>query len=201
MRSARKYLCLGFVVLGSTVTAQPISDGETVAKLVSDLLPLKLAVASEEPLKDGVYNAAELQSLETYSQSQAMKVFQKDLREFRFQRHPRRPNPLTGRVVARPLISADQGYKLAYVLTAKDLSQAKLSPLVEALIGIQDSAAECSDTSAPLRNSAEFQTSAEKARNALQDLGVSKHDIHIVMDSLFRGAIAAAAPPPTFKYQ
>lgn len=59
----------------------------------------------------------------------------------------------------------------------------------------------CSNTRAPLRNSDEFRTSIENARNALQALGVSNHDVHVVVDSLFRGAINAALPPPTFKYQ
>lgn len=188
------------LLLAATVAAQPPSDGEIVAKLVADLLPLKLAVASDDPLKDDVYTSAELQSVETYSQSQAMKALEKDLREFRFQHHPRRPNPL-GKVVTRPLIGADQAYKLAYILTGKDLTEVNLTPLVEALMGILDSAAECSDTRAPLQNSTEFRDAAENARNALQALGVSKRDVHIVMDSLFRGAINAALPPPTFKYQ
>jgi hypothetical protein len=189
------------LLLVAALAGQPKPDDQIVAKLASDLLPLKLAVASDEPLKDDVYTHTELQSVETYSQSQTMKAFEKDLREFRFQRHPRRPNPSTGIVVIRPLIGSDQGYKLAYVLTGKDLSEANLSPLVGALMGILDSAAVCSDTRAPLQNSAEFRAAAENARNALEALGVSKHDVHIVMDSLFRGAVHAASPPPTFKYQ
>ena len=81
------------------------------------------------------------------------------------------------------------------------MSETNLTPLVEALVGIVGKAAVCSNTHAPLQNSDEFRTSAEKARNALQALGVSKRDVHIVMDSLFRGAINAASPSPTFRYQ
>lgn len=184
-----------------TVTAQSVSDEDIVAKLTSDLLALKLAVASDEPLKDDAYTPAELQSIETYSQSQAMKPFETDLARIKAKQHAVRLRPHYGPILLRPLLGVDQSYKLAYVLTGKDLSEASLSPLVKALLGMVDTAAFCSDTRATLQNSAEFRTSAENVRNALEGLGVSKHDVRIVMDSLFRGAIYAAAPPPTFKYQ
>jgi hypothetical protein len=201
MLSGMRRLFLAPFLLAAAVAAQPISHDEIVAKLTADLLPLKLAVASDDPLKDDVYTPAELQSVETYSQSQAMKAFEKDLIQFRLQRYHPRPNPLTGTVVLRPFIGPDQAYKLAYVLTGKELTETNLAPLVQALVGIRGSAAVCSNTRARLQNSAEFRSSAENARNALQGLGVSKHDVHIVMDSLFRGAILAASPQPTFKYQ
>jgi hypothetical protein len=189
------------LLLAATLAADSTDDKEIVAGLVADLLPLKLAVGWDEPLKDEVYTSAELQSVETYSQSQAMKSFGTDLFRFRFTRHPPRPNPVSGGFALRPFLGPDQAYKLAHVLTGKDLTEANLSPLVEALVGILESAAVGSNTRAPLQNSAEFRASAENARNALQALGVSKRDIHIVMDSLFRGAIKAASPPPKFKYQ
>jgi len=189
------------LLTAATITAQSMNDEEIVAKLTSDLMALKLAVASGEPLKDDAYTPTELQSVETYSQSQAMKRFETDLAKFRVKHHPVRHELGYGPVLIRPFVGPDQAYKLAYVLTGKDLSETSLSALVEALLGIVDTAATCSETRTPLQNSAEFRASAEKARNALQGLGVSKRDIHIVMDSLFRGAIHAATPPPTFKYQ
>jgi hypothetical protein len=159
-------------------------------------------VASDDPLKDHIYTPTELQSVETYSQSQAMEVFGNDLIELRLKRFPpRRSAAMAGGIAFRPFIGPDQAYKIANVLTGKDLTEADLSPLLNALVGIQGSAAECSNTRAPLQNSADFRTSAEKARNALAALGLSNRDIHIVMNSLFRGAIAAASPPPIFKYQ
>lgn len=194
-------LFLAPILAAAVLPAQPIRHDEIVARLTSDLLALKLAVASDEPLKDGVYTPAELQSVETYSQSQAMKAFEKDLAKFRFQNRVAHPKPVNGRIEIRSLIGPDLGYKLAYVLTGKDLSAAGLSPLVQAVISISEGAAVCSDTRTPLQNSAEFRSSAEKARDALEGLGVSNRDLHIVMDALFRGAISAASPQPTFKYQ
>jgi hypothetical protein len=184
-----------------TVLAQSGSDEDMIAKLTSDLLALKLAVASDEPLKDDPYTPTELQSVETYSQTQAMKRFGADLANFKAKHHSVRLRPHYGPILLRPLMGADQSYKLAYVLTGKDLSETNLSRFIHALLGMVDSAASCSDTRAPLQDSAAFRTFAENARDALEGLGVSKHDVHIVMDSLFRGAIYAATPQPTFKYQ
>lgn len=80
MLYSMRRLVLESVLLTATfaaapITAQTLSETDVVSRLTSDLLPLKLAVASDEPLKDHVYSLAELQSLETYSQSQAMKPF------------------------------------------------------------------------------------------------------------------------------
>jgi hypothetical protein len=194
-------LLLGPLLFVATVAAQPTIDDQIVAKLVSDLLPLKLAVASEEPLKDNVYTPTELQSVETYSQSQAMKRFQNDLIGYQLQQETAMRPPGPKGVSLRSFIGPDQGYKIAKVLTGKDLPEAGLKPLVEALVGMVESANECRDTRSPLQNSEQFRGSAEKALKALDALGVNKHDVHILMDSLFRGAINAASPPPTFKYQ
>jgi hypothetical protein len=195
-------LSLGLLLCVATAAGQPTTDDQIIAKLVSDLLPLKLAVASDDPLKDDIYTPTELQPVETYSESQAMKVFGKRPDRTPTETFPpRRSAAMAGENAFRPFIGPDQAYKLGYVLTGKDLTQANLAPLVEELVGIQGRAAECSNTRVPPQNSADFRTSAEKARNALGALGLSNRDIHIEMDSLFSGAIAAASPPPTFKYQ
>ena len=55
------------LLCASTVAAQSGSDEDIVAKLTSDLLALKLAVASDEPLKDDPYSCTETQSRETYA--------------------------------------------------------------------------------------------------------------------------------------
>ncbi|HLH30140.1 MAG TPA: hypothetical protein VKY31_02985 [Terriglobia bacterium] len=130
-----------------------------------------------------------------------MKPFESDLAKFRFKQHPALGKPVNGRILIRPFFGPDQSYKLAYVLTGKDLSEAKLSPLVEAILAIVESADVCSETKSPLQNSAQFHSAAENARNALEALGIDKHEVHILMDSLFRAAIRAASPPPTSKYQ
>jgi len=136
MLSNVRRLLLSLLLLVVTVAAQSAKDRDLVVKLISDLLPLKLAVASDEPLKDDVYTSAELQSVQTYSQSQAMMPFGNDLIRFRFKLHHSRPNPVSGGVVLRPFFGPDQSYKLAYVLSGKDLTEANLSPLIEALLGI-----------------------------------------------------------------
>ena len=63
------------LLVAAITVAQPPTDAAIVAKLVSDLLPLKLAVASDDLLKEDAYTQDELQSVETYSQSQATKPF------------------------------------------------------------------------------------------------------------------------------
>src|SRR5690242_11133697 len=104
-------LSLGLLLCAATLAGQRTTDDQIAAKLIADLLPLKLAVASDEPLKDDVYTPTELQSVETYSQSQAMKTFEKDLMQFRGKRYLPRPNPLTGIIVERSFIGPDQAYK------------------------------------------------------------------------------------------
>lgn len=189
------------LLLAPIAAAQPPTGAAIVAKLVSDLLPLKLAVCSDDPLKDDVYTRNELQSVETYSQSQAMKPFEWDLAKFRFEQHPALRKPVNGRIFIRSFIGPDQSYKLAYVLTGKDLSEANLASLVEAIVAMVDSVDVCRETESPLQNSAGFRSAAEKARDALEALGIGKHDVHVVMDSLFRAAIRGVVPLPTFKYQ
>jgi len=61
----------------------------------------------------------------------------------------------------RSFAGPNQAYKLAFVLTGKDFSAINVTPLVEALVGILESADVCSDTGAPLQSSTEFRSSAE----------------------------------------
>src|SRR5690349_15121219 len=144
MLSIMRRLLLSSLLCVATVAGQPTTNDQIVAKLVSDLLPLKLAVASDDPLKDDLYTPTELQSAETYSQSQAMKTFGNDLIKFRLKRYPPHRSPaMAGGIAIKPFIGPDQAFKLAYVLTGKDLTEANLSPLVEALMGIQGSAVVC----------------------------------------------------------
>lgn len=193
-----RVLCL--LLLPAIAAAQP-NDAGIAAKLASDLLALKLAVASDEPLKDDPYTPVELQSVETYSQSQAMKSFTKDLGMFRFQAYFAHSKPVMGPIAIKPFIGPDQAYKLAFVLTGKDLPEASLRPLAEGLLNMLESIDACMERRSPLENSEEFRSSAEKTRDALQTLGVGRRDVHIVMDSLFRGAITAVVPPPRLTYQ
>ncbi len=59
----RRLFLLVPLVLTFAYGAPPVPETDIVARLTADLLPLKLAVASDEPLKDDVYTQAELQSL------------------------------------------------------------------------------------------------------------------------------------------
>lgn len=181
-------------------SAPPPNDAGAVPKFVSDLLPLKDAIAADEPLKYDVYTPAELQSVETYSQSQALRPFTTDLARLYFQDylalHPR-----PGRLVSLPFIGPDQAYKLGTVLTGKELTEANLKPLVEGVVGMLESIDASQETSSALGDSTEFRASAEKVWNALKAFQVSNSDLRIVMESLFEGAENAKVEVPRLKYQ
>src|SRR5207248_2820429 len=132
------------------------------------------------PLKDDVYAPAELQSLVTYSQHKVIDALHKDLVELQFKSNRVRKNPGDASLSFGPFFGPDQGYKLTSALAGKDLSEDNVTPLVEGIIGMAESAIECRNTSAPLQNSAAFRTSAEKTWTALQTLGVKNPELRVV---------------------
>ena len=189
------------LLLATSLPAQIPDAVQIVSKMTSDLLPLKSALISSEPLKDDVYTPAELQSLVTYSQHKVIQSYQKDLVEIQFRHNLALRKPDNAPVSFGSFFSPDQAYKLTSVLAGKDLSEENLMPLVEGIVGMAESAAESSATSAPLEKSVAFRTAAEKFWSALHALGVGNPDLEIVTDALFRGAKAAASPPVHITYK
>ena len=101
-------------------------------------------------------------------------------------------------LAARP---ADQAYKLAWVLTGKDLSEGNLKPLVAGLLQMLESAAVCRDRKARLQSSEDFRRAGESTWLALRALGVSESDGQIVMGALFRGAQNSSLLAPRLTYK
>ncbi len=129
-----------------------------------------------------------------------MKPFATDLALFEIKVSQAALASLNGRrVVIRPFIGPDQAY--AYVLTGRDLSEGNVKPLVRALLSMLESAEVCREEKSPLGASSELRNAADNTREAIQALGVGDDDAHSVMNSLFRGAIAATSPPPGVRYQ
>jgi hypothetical protein len=196
-----KAVAVPLLLFTTIVYGQPANDSAIVARMTSNLLVLKSVLISSEPLQDEVYTPAELQSLITYSQHKVVQGYQTDLGELQF-RHNRTVRKLEdGPMSFGTFFSRDQAYKLTSALAGKDLSEGNLTPLVEGIVGMAVSAVECRNTSSLLPNSAAFRSSAEKALTALQALGLSSPDLRVVVDALFRGAMAAAASPIRSTYK
>jgi len=98
----------------------------------------------------------------------------------------------------RGFVSWSQAYTLTSVLAGKDLSEATLTPLTHAILGMMDSALVCLNTSARLHDSARFHTFAEQAYTALLALNVSAQNARIVMGVLLSNAMGLDGefPPP-----
>ena len=191
-----KLLVISLVLPALSWSAAPVTRTDIIARVTSHLLRLKLAVAADEPLKDEVYTSAELQSLATYSQNQAIRPFQTDLFDFQLANYLATKPAREAEIRLRPFITSDQAYKLGVVLTGKDLTDMNLKPLIEVLVSMLQSADDCRNTHAALQDSSDFRGSAENVKTALQRLGVEGRDLRIVINSLFRGAIAASTTPP-----
>jgi hypothetical protein len=196
-----KTVSLSLLLLAMILHAQPMSDVDIVARMTSDLLPLKSTLTASEPLSDEVYTPVELQSLVTYSQHKIIQSYQKDLMEVQFKNNRTVRKPADGSLSFGSFFSPDQAYKLTSALAGKDLSEESLTPLVEGIVGMAESAVECRNTSSSLQNSAVFRSSAQKAWAALRALEVSNTDIRVVTDALFRGSKAAASPPIRLTYK
>ena len=185
-------------------SASPVSDEEMAGILTEDLVKLKLAVKSDEPLKDEEYTAQELRSLATYSQNQAMKPFQEHMQDLQLGHDIALYNG-AGRLI--PFIGTDQAYKLAWVLTGKDLTAVRVKPLVAGLMKMLASAQNCREkrncreSKVSLRSSEEFRGAGESTWLALQALGVSEGDGQLVMSALFRGAGRASLLPAGQTYK
>src|SRR5437879_6518295 len=82
-----KLLLMSLLLPALIWSAAPVTRGDIVTKLTSHLVRLKLAVAADEPLKAEVYTKAELQSLATYSQNQAIRPFETDLIDFQLAKY------------------------------------------------------------------------------------------------------------------
>jgi hypothetical protein len=197
------FFCLP--LLTAILHAQPVDNAGIVVKMTTDLLPLKSAMPSSEPLKDDVFTRAELESLVKGTQRQIIQSWQEDLSKVqaRYIRSFRKPgdSPWEAPSGFWAFSDQDQAYKLTSVLAGRDLSEENLRPLVEGIVGMAESAMESRNTSSPLRDSATFHSSAEKVGAALQALGVSNADIRVVGDSLFAGAERAATPPIRTTYK
>jgi hypothetical protein len=191
-----KGLAPGFLVVLTSLHAQQLSSADIVSRMTSDLLALREVLVSDEPLQDGVYTREELESLVTVSQSKVMSAYQNELTALQYQRNravPRKPDE--GRPTFRSFGSPDQAYKLTRALAGKELSVDQLRPLAEGIVAMIESAVDCRDSSSRLEGSVAFHDAAEKTYAALEALRVSKREVRIVTEALFRGAQSAASPP------
>jgi len=192
---------LGLLLLATSLYSQSAGDAGIVARITGDLLPMKSALTTSEPLQEGVYKDAELQSLVTYSQNKVILAYSKDL--FEVQRTHNRvvKRQEDASIGFRSFFRRDQAYKLTWVLGGKDLTEDNVKPLAEGIVGMAVSAVECRNVACPLQDSAAFRNAAEMAWGALRTLGVSDADLGVVTDALFRGAKAAASPPLRATYK
>jgi hypothetical protein len=175
--------------------AQTNTDADIAAKLVKDLLPATGALTWPDPLKDDVYSRTELQSLATAGLRRVMNAYEADLRELeqRHNRVVRRPEDAS--LSFRSFTSPDQSYKLAHAFVSKEITETTLLPACEAIVHMVVASVECRNTSCHLQESPDFRSAAENAWGTLQSIGLDSRDLRYVMDSFFRGATAAAAPP------
>jgi hypothetical protein len=183
------------IASASSALAQTSTDADIAARLVKDLLPATGALTWPDPLIDDVYTREELQSLATASLRRVMSAYEADLRELerRHNRVVRRPEE--GPLSFRSFVSSDQSYKLAHALASKEITETTLLPVCEAIVHIVAASVECRNTSCHLQDSPDFRSASEDAWKTLQSMGLDSRDLRYVMDSFFRGATAAAAPP------
>jgi hypothetical protein len=181
--------------------AQPPGNAEIVSRLTADLIPLKAVLISEEPLEDAVYSPDELRGLESVGQYKVMQACQRDLLPILIShtRGARRPEDAS--IAFGSFFSPDLAYKLTRALAGKDLTELNVRPLSEGIIGMNESALDCSIASCQLQDSAAFRSSAQRTWDALHVLGVEERDLRIVTAALFRGAKAAASPPVRATYK
>ena len=192
-------LCLALFAFAAD--AQPPNNAEIVSRFTADLLPLKDMLTSEEPLKDAVYSFDELRGLESVGQYKVMQACQRDLFPVLSSHTLVARKPEDASVGFGSFFSADLAYKLTRVLAGKDLTASNVRPLSEGIVGMNESALDCSIASCRLQDSTAFLISAQRTWDALQGLGVKDQDLRIVTDALFRGAKAAASPPIRSTYK
>jgi len=196
-----KAVPFGLLLLATLIHAQMASDTGTVPRITSELLHLNSVLISSEPLKDEIYTPAELQSLVTWSQHKIMQAYQRDLLELQIKRNRAVSRPGDASLAFGSFYSADQAYRLSSPLAGKDLSERSVTLLAEGIVAMAEAAIECRYTSSSLQTSAGFRNAAEKVWTALQVLGVGDPDRGVVVDALFRGAVAAASPPVRTTYK
>jgi hypothetical protein len=184
-----------------SIHAQTHVDEGMAARLAKDLLPATTALTWPDPIKDDVYSRAELQSLATAGLHKVMEAYQADLRKLEQEHNRVVKKPEEASLGFRSFASPDQSYKLAHALSGKQLTEGALLPLSEAIVQMVIASVECRNTSCQLQNSHEFRSAADQTLNALQTIIVDGKDLRSVMDSFFRGAVAAAAPPVRSVYK
>lgn len=160
--------------------AQTAPGADFVARLNSDLLPLG-------SLRTGI----------SQEQEAVVQRYKQDITQFERQRHmAMQPSDLVFVVPLRSFFSKEQGYQLSNALVGKDLSERKLTPLSQGILGMVESAVVCRNTGWRLQDSDEFRASAEQAFEALRALGVGSENARLVMELLFRKAIDVTRPVP-----
>ena len=201
MLSAMRRVFCWLIASVVSALAQTSTDADIAARLVKDLLPATAALTWPDPLRDDVYSRTELQSLATASLRRVMSAYEADLRELerRHNRVVRRPEE--GPLSFRSFVSPDQSYKLAHALASREITETALLPVCEAIVHMVVASVECRTTSCHLQDSPDFRSAAENAWGALQSIGLDSKDIRYIMDSFFRGATAAAAPPARTVYK
>jgi hypothetical protein len=130
------------------------------------------------------------------NETDAIPRYQRDIMEFEIEIY-RSGAQLTGsdpRNISG-FFSQDQARKIAGALAGKDLTEAGVRPLAEAIVGMVESAVACRITTSALRESPRFRAAAEQARTALQMLGVDDRNAAAVLDALLTKSNAVAETP------
>jgi hypothetical protein len=195
----RVFCCLIASVLSAL--AQISTDTDIAARLAKDLLPATAALTWPDPLRDDVYSRTELQSLATASLRGVMNAYEADLRELERRHNRVVRKPEEGSLSFRSFTSHDQSYKLARALVSKEITETTLLPVCEAIVHMVVASVECRNTSCHLQDAPDFRSAAENAWRTLHSIGLDGKDLRYVMDSFFRGAMAAAAPPARTIYK
>ena len=189
----------------ASVHGQTLTETEIVARLNSDLVALKSLPPSFASLETGVHNRGTLQAMVSPDQFAIMQRYRQAVGAFQRQRH--RDAIASSKNLADGggmlgFANWNQAYLLTSLLAGRDLSDASVTPLTHAILGIVDGAVTCLETSAPLRSSARARTSADATYSALRAVGVSNNDARLLIESLLVSAVHVAeksSPPMSYR--
>ena len=195
-----------------TVHAQTTADPRSASPLKADLMALKSlpglpagTTLPDPPTTKGADRVA-LMTSPSPERERAVERLQRDLFNLTGQRYAEIDKFKPGE---SPLMKTFQplsgGWEIAYALTnvlaGKDLSDAALTPLTDAMLDMMDSALDSLSNETKLDDSAEFRTSAEQAYKALLALDVSVPNVQVVMEALLRRADGLSKYSPRLTYK
>jgi hypothetical protein len=150
------------------VRAETTPDEGIAARMAKDLLPATSALTLPDPIRDEIYFPEELKSLSTASLRKVMDAYQQDVRELEWKhnRLVRKPDEAT--LTLKSFTSADQAYKLAHALVGKDVTEASLIRVCDAIARLVKASVECRNVACEFREDSSARNAAEGVRTALQ---------------------------------